>query len=101
MRPDSDCAHGASHLVRESLDLPDRSLRSWAEFGGSSLPCLTPIRQAFALTPKLLAAFSHPSAALRAHAIQNARDNILARLHTVASDELHSHLTNLKYFGYP
>jgi hypothetical protein len=56
-----------------------------------------PIRQTLAPTPELLAAFSHSSAALRAHTIQNAGDHIRGRLDCAASHELRAHLTNNDY----
>jgi hypothetical protein len=56
------------------------------------LPGLTPIRQALSLTPELLPAFAHPSAALRTHTIQNAGDHIRTRPDYSASYEAHTNL---------
>jgi len=44
------------------------------------------------------AAFSHSTAAFRAHAIQNAGDDICAWLYVAASHEMHTHLAN-EYFS--
>ena len=57
-----------------------------------SLPGLTPIRQALALTSELLPAFAHPSAALWTHTIQNAGDHIRTRPDYTASHEAHTNL---------
>jgi len=60
----------------------------------NGLPNLTPILLAFALALEFFAAFTHPTAAIWAHAIQNAGYHISARLDCAPFHELHTHLTN-------
>jgi hypothetical protein len=81
------------------LNPSGRGLRSCAARRRGSLPGLTPIPKALTLAFELLATFSHSSAALRAHTIQNAGDHICARPNRVESHELHMHLTNDNCFG--
>src|SRR5713101_3409071 len=72
---------------------PDRLRCSPIEPGRKeSLPDLTPIRLTFALALELSADATHASAALRAHAIQNAGHHIGTRLSCTPSDEPHTHL---------
>jgi hypothetical protein len=56
------------------------------------VPNLTPIRPTFTLALELSTGFTHASAALRAHAIQNAGHHIGTRLGCIYSDEPHTHL---------
>ena len=83
------------------LDPSHCPLRSHPELSRGSLPDLAPIRQTFTLTSELLPAFSHSSATLRAHTIQNARYHIGDRLDGLASHKPHMHLTNDMYLSCP
>ncbi len=90
----------ASHPDLANLNPSAWALRSCSANRRGSLPGLTPIRKALTLAFELLATLSHPSAALRAHTIQNAGDHIYARSDRVEPHELHTHLANDSCFSY-
>jgi hypothetical protein len=77
---------------------PDRVRGSPIPARKELIPDLTPIRPTFTLALELSTGFTHASAALRAHAIQNAGHHIGTRLGCTYSDEAHTHLRITRTF---
>jgi hypothetical protein len=86
----SAVAQPGTHPFKSSR--PDRVRRSAIPARKELFPDLTPIRLTFTLALELSAGSTHASAALRAHAIQNAGHHIGFRLGCSYSDEPHTHL---------